>query len=156
MKRANKVIVVGYFAFYLVVSIIIFVSYLREIRTLRYTSALLSIILSIVVVTSIMYMRNKQDHRIKYMASAGLIIVTFLVAFAFDNYYMRFMAAIPFIANIISYDKKFYIIFGITNSAINIFSTYIKTYVTNIYSGEAIVDNWCATLAIVALMMVLY
>lgn len=86
IKRANKFIVVGYITFYLVLSIIVFVSYVREIRTLGYTSTLLSIILFIIASTIIMYMKNKHDPRIKYIASAGLMIVTFLVAFAFDNY----------------------------------------------------------------------
>lgn len=156
IKRANQFLVVGYVTFYLFVSIIVFISYLRNIRTLGYTSALLAIVLFIIVVTMIMYLRNKQDTRIKYIASAGLMIVTFLVAFAFDNYYMRFMAVIPFVVNIISYDKKFFIMFGIINSAINIFVTYIKTFVTHVYTGEAIVDHWSATLAITILMIFLY
>lgn len=65
------------------------------------------------------------------------------------------MAAIPFIANIISYDRRFFVIFGIINSVLNIFSTYIKTFITNVYTGEAIVDNWLATFAIIAMMIIL-
>lgn len=156
MKYANKFLVIGYIIFYLFVSGIVLISYLRGIRSLGYTSALLSIVLLIIVLTVSMFIRNKHDQRIRYIASTGLMIVTLLVAFAFDNYYMRFMAAIPFTINIISYDKKFFATFGIMNSILHIIVTFIKTFVTNVYTGEAIIDNWCATLAIAVLMLFLY
>lgn len=156
VKRANKFLVVGYISFYLFVSMIVFVSYMRDIRTLSYTLSLISIVLLIIFATAVMYIKNKQDPRIKYIASTGLVIVAFLVAFAFDNYYMRFMAVIPFTINIVSYDQKFFARFGMINCIVSIVVTYIKTFVTNVYTGEAIIDNWCATLAIVVLMLFLY
>jgi methyl-accepting chemotaxis protein len=156
MKRANRFLVIGNVIFYTFVSIIVSIYYLRGIRTLGYTCTLLAIIFTIIVITVVMYVKNKKDPRIRYVASTGLAVVTFLIAFAFDSYYMRILAAIPFVANIVSFDKKFIALFGIVISIINIFSTYIKAHVTHIYTGEAIFDNWCATIAIIALMLLIF
>lgn len=156
MKRSNRFLVIGYIVFYLFVSGIVVVAHLRGIRTFGYTSILLIIVFLIITLTLIMYIKNRKDPRIKYIASTGLMFVTFLVAFAFDNYYLRFMAAIPFVINIVSYDKKFSAIFGIITSVLNIFVTFIKVYVTHDYTGEAIVDNWIATLTIIALMFIIF
>ncbi|HJB24843.1 MAG TPA: hypothetical protein H9946_11945 [Candidatus Jeotgalibaca pullicola] len=156
LRSANKLLVIGYIIFYLFVLAIVVISYFRGIRSSGYTAAMASIVLLVISLTVIMFNKNKYDSRIKYIASSGLMIVTFLVAFAFDNYYMRFMAVIPFTLNVLSYDKKFFARFGMINSAINIIVTFLKTSILNEYTGEAIIDNWCATLAIVMFMVFLY
>lgn len=155
-RRSNRFLIIGYNLFYLFVSMIVIVWNLRGIRTLGYTMGMLSIVFLVVISTLIMYFKDKKDPRIKYIASIGLIFITLLVAYAFDNYYLRIMAAIPFVINIVSFDKKFSVIFGIITSGINISVTFIKVYVTQLYTGEAIVDNWFATIAIIALMLLVF
>src|SRR5699024_7150058 len=81
---------------------------------------------------------------------------TFLTAMAFDSYYLRFMAAIPVVANIISYDKKFIARLGIAVGLLNIITTVVKVYVMKEYTGEAIVEHWVATGAICLLMIFIY
>ena len=87
MKRANKFIVRGYMVFYTFVSLIILISCIRKIRTIGYTSALLGIIFLVTALTLIMYKKNQGDKRIKYIASIGLLLVTFIVTIAYSNYY---------------------------------------------------------------------
>lgn len=156
IRRVNRFIVIGYIVFYLFVSMIVLISAFRGIRTVGYTAMLLSIIVLVTISTIIMYTKNKKDSRIKYIASIGLLVITFLVAFAYDSYYLRFMAAIPFVGNIVSCDRKFSAIFGIAVSALNIFTTSIKIFITQVYTGEAIFDNWYATLAICVLMFLIF
>ncbi|WP_066896145.1 methyl-accepting chemotaxis protein [Clostridium nigeriense] len=156
VKKANKFIIQGYMFFYLFVAIIVVVSFLRGIRTLQYTLAFLFIIFLITLITNIMYKRNQTDGRIKYISSIGVLILTFLVSIAFNNYYLRFMAAIPFIANIVFYDKKFARISGLSVGILNIITTSIKVFGMKSYLGEEIVDHWCATLGIIVLMAFIY
>lgn len=156
IKKANKFIIQGYMFFYLFVAIIVVGSFLRGIRTLQYTIAFLVIIFLITVITNIMYRINQKDKRIKYISIIGVLILTFLVSIAFDNYYLRFMAAIPFIANIVFYDKKFAMISGLSVGILNIITTSIKVFGIKAYSGEDIVDHWCATLGIIVLMSFIY
>lgn len=156
MKRANKFTVRGYMIFYIFVSLIVLVSCLRKIRTIEYTSALLGIIFLVTALTVIMYKNNQGDKRIKYIASIGLLFVTFMISIAYSNYYLRFMAAIPFIGSIIFYDKKFVKVSVISVSLLNIITTFIKVFIIKEYSGEAIIDQICATIAIIGLMIYVY
>src|SRR5690625_918077 len=156
LERSNKLVVIGYVLLYLSVTMIVFVAYLRGFRTLGFTSTVLAIIVFVSAFTIIMYIKNNKDHRIKYIVSVGLLIVTFLTAMAFDSYYLRFMAAIPVVANIISYDKKFIARLGIAVGSLNIITTILKIYILKEYNGEEIVDHWVATGAICMLMALIY
>lgn len=156
LARSNKLVVIGYVLLYFFVTLIVFIAYLRGFRTLGFTTAVLSIIVLVSVFTVIMYIKNNRDHRIKYIVSVGLLIVTFLTAMAFDSYYLRFMAAIPVVANMISYDKKFIARLGIAVGLLNIITTVLKVYIMKEYTGEAIVEHWVATGAICMLMALIY
>lgn len=156
IKKANKLSIQGYMLFYLFVAIIVVVSFLNGIRTIQYTMGFLTIILTITVITNLMYKKNQRDSRIKYIASIGILILTLFVAIAFDNYYLRFMAAVPFIANIVFYDKKFAIISGLSVSFLNIFTTSVKVFQMKVYSGDAIIEQWCATIGVIFLMLFIY
>src|SRR5690625_3762153 len=156
LARSNKLVVIGYVLLYFFVTLIVFVAYLRGFRTLGFTSALLSVIVFVSAFTIIMFIKNNKDHRIKYIVSIGLLIVTFLTAMAFDSYYLRFMAAIPVVANIISYDKKVIARLGIAVGSLNIITTILKIYIFKEYIGEEIVEHWVATGAICMLMALIY
>lgn len=156
MKRGNIFVVRGYMFFYLVVSIIVLISCLRGIRTIQYTASLLTIIFITMAITIIIYRKNKSDTRIKYIASIGLMIITFVISIAYNNYYLRFMGAIPLVGNIIFYDKKFLNISTISMGLINIITTILKVFILKVYSGEDALDQICATLAILILMVLIY
>nr|WP_307991548.1 methyl-accepting chemotaxis protein [uncultured Niameybacter sp.] len=156
LKCANRFLVINYIIFYVFICSIVVSSALMGIRSIGYTVTLLSIVIFVSLATVIMYLKNKKDSKIKYVASIGLLLVTFLMAIAFNNYYLRFIAAIPFVVNIVYYDKKFAIISGLLVSLLNISTTSIKVFLMGAYTGDAIVDQWCATLAICMLMGIIF
>lgn len=156
LKSSNQFLVITYTIFYSFVSLIVLVSAFRGMRTAGYATMLLSVIILILAATITAFLKNKKDVKTKYIASIGLLIVTFLIGMAYNNYYLRFMATIPLVGNIVSFDKRFSIITGVATSSLNILITSIKVYVTKLYVGEDIIDNWCATLAICFLLFLVY
>ncbi len=154
IKRANKFLTAGYAVFYVFIIAVVVTACMRGVRSVGYTTFISGIILVSFVGTVALYIRNKADAKIRYLSSVGLLLVTFLISYAFDNYYVRFMAAIPLVGCILFYDKKFSAIVGSIFVGINTIVVLIKTFVTCAYSGEAALDQWGATLAI-ALLMVL-
>ncbi len=156
MKRANQFLTLGFLVFYVFVLCVVVTACVRGIRTVGYTGMLSVIILLTTIITIVRFLRNKSDVRIRYVATVGLLIVTFFMAWAFDNYYVRFMAAIPFAGCILFYDKKFSAISGIAVSALNAFVVAMKVAVLHVYEGEAVLDHVCATLAIMLLMALIY
>ena len=147
-KRANHFLAIGYIVFYLCVLCVVGIACLRGIRTVGYTVMIAVLIILATAGTLVLYQRRKDDPKIRYIA--------FVMGWAFDNYYVRFMAAIPLVACILFYDKKFAAFSGIAVSAVNLLVTASKTLALHTYQGENALDQWCATLAIILMMVVVY
>ena len=126
-KRANHFLVIGYIVFYLCVLCVVGIACLRGIRTVGYTVMIAVLIILATAGTLVLYQRRKDDPKIRYIATVGLLVITFVMGWAFDNYYVRFMAAIPLVACILFYDKKFAAFSGIAVSAVNLLVTASKT-----------------------------
>lgn len=156
LKRANRFLTIGFIVFYVFVLCVVGIACLRGIRSVGYTAMLALIILLVSATTVILFLRNSHDAKIRYIATIGLLIVTFLMSWAFDNYYVRFMAAIPFVGCLLFYDKKFSAISGIAVGALNIVVVFLKAMVLHLYTGEDVVDQWCAALAVCLMMVVNY
>lgn len=155
-KRANRFLTMGYIVFYVFVLMLVGIACARGIRSAGYTGMLAIIIILSVVITIILYIRNKTDVKVRYVATIGLFIITFLMSYAFDNYYVRFMAAIPLIAGVIFYDKIFAAVSGIAIGGLNIIINYLKISVLHTYEGEDAIDHICATIAICMLLLLVY
>ena len=156
LKKANSFLVLGFLIFYVFVMVVVVTACIRHIRTVGYTMMLSTIIALSILVTVVMFLRNRKDNKIRYMAIVGLLVVTFFMSFAFDNYYVRFMAAIPLVAGIIFFDTKFAAISSSLMAAMNILMTFLKISVIQAYQGEEALDHICATGAICVLMALVY
>lgn len=153
LNRANRFLTVGFVVFYVFILGVVITACVRGVRSVGYTTMISAIVLLSLVATSVLYLKNKSDVKVRYLALIGLLVVTFLISYAFDNYYVRFMAAIPLVGCIIFYDKKFSMISAVLVVTLNVIVVGLKTFVTGIYAGEAALDQWCATLAIAVMML---
>lgn len=154
LKRSNHFLVIGYIAYYVVVFGVVMTACLRGVRSVGYTS-LIAVIIGITILgTILLYRRDISGSSTRYAATVGLLFITFFISYAFDNYYVRFLAAVPLVGCIIFYDIKFMLITSISMMIINASVVAIKTGITHAYVGEEAIDQWGATLAI-ALMVVL-
>lgn len=153
LNRANRFLTTGFIVFYVFMLGVVVTACVRGVRSVGYTAMISMIVLVSLVVTSVLYMKNKSDVKVRYLALIGLLVVTFFISYAFDNYYVRFMAAIPLVGCILFYDKKFSTISAVSIVTLNVIVVALKTFVTGIYTGEAALDQWCATLAIAVMML---
>lgn len=156
LKRANQFLTIGFIVFYVFVLGVIFTACARGVRSVGYTVMVTIVIALTILITFILFLRDKSDVKIRYIATIGLLLVTFIMAWAFDNYYVRFMAAIPFVGCLLFYDRKFSAISGVAVSVVNIFVVLMKTAVLQVYQGEDALDQWCATFAIMLMMLLTY
>ena len=103
-----------------------------------------------------LYAKKPYDRNIKYIAFIGLMLVTFLVSYAFNNYYLRFMAAFPLVGCILFFDKKFSAITGVSFTIVNLLVNLARTFGTDPYTGETASDQFTATFGIMVLMALIY
>ena len=156
IKRTNRFMVVGYIIFYLVVTAIVWISGLRGFRSIGYCMMLTTIVLATTAVTMVSYAKMQYSNNIKYIAFIGLMLVTFLVSYAFNNYYLRFMAAFPLVGCILFFDKKFGAITGILFTGLNLAVNLVRTFGAEPYTGETASDQFTATFGIAVLMALIY
>ena len=156
MTRANGLYVLTSILFYIFAAVIVFVAYLRGIRSLGFTCMIGVVVLVMIVLNLMLYRTNSADRRIRYVLSTGLLVITFFTGIAFDAYYLRFMGAVPFIICIVFFDRRYSRFYGVVTSALNIIITVIKISVLHRCTGDETVDQICATLVICFMMLLIY
>lgn len=155
LKRANHFLTIGFIVFYAILLLIVVLAYNAGVRTLAYTRMIAGIIAASIIFTVILYLRNKTDTKTRYIATVGLFVITFLMAFAFDGYYIRILAAIPMIGCILFYDKRFSAISGIMLGLLNIVVTYLKIKEGK-YTGEYAAEQNYGTAAVCLMLLIIY
>ena len=155
-KRANSFLTIGFALFYVAVLGIVLTACARGIRSVGYTGKIGSFIVLSIIVIIALFKKNPSNPRIRYVSLIGLLIVTFFMSYAFDNYYVRFMAAIPFAGCILFFDKRFAVISGVSMGGLNVFMTFLKISVLKHYSGEEALNQVCATFAICFMLFLIY
>lgn len=156
IKKVHQMMIVSYSLFYTFSLMIIWVATLRGVRTLGYAGANTAVVAVFIGVMAFLFQKNHGDAKIKYVALAGVLCVLFLMAMAFDNYYVRFLAVLPFITGILFFDRKYSKISGAALAGVNIITTLIKGFVTRVYVGEDMMDQACATCVICVVMIFIY
>lgn len=156
MQRANHFLRISLLLFYLFVLAIVWIAVARGARTLFF-GILISVVIAVTTtVVEILSHLHHSDVKIRYATLVGLILVTLIMSYSFDNYYVRFMAVVPIVGSVLFFDKKFTIIAGISLSATNIFMNINKIVFMGAYEGEAALDQICATLGICMLLLLEY
>ena len=152
LKRMNRFVLVGYLVFYFAVLIIVWISGFRGYRTLGYCGMITGLVVAAVAAVVVNLRINPSSKWVKYVGFIGLMIITGIIAFGFNGYYLRLMAGLPLVGCILFYDKKFTAFTGCAFTALNLIINIIRM---NDYSdGAGFMDQVTATF-VVAFMMFL-
>lgn len=156
IKRTNKALTRGVIVYYIWILGLVWIAALRGVGTTGYAGMITALILICSIGAAVIYMRDNSSQQLKYLVSIGVFIISFFMAYAFDNYYVRFMSVVPFIGSIIYFDKKFTRIMGIGFGALNILMNVLKVAVQHQYSGEEAIDQMAATFTICVMLLLIY
>ena len=148
--------VVGYMIYYLMALLIVWVSGFRGFHSILYCVILTVTVAISSVIPMILYARNKKSPKIKYYALAGLMLSSFFLAWAFNGYYIRFMADLPLVGCILFFDKKFSAISGILFTALQLVVNIAREFGAQPYPDGSFMDQLTATLAIAVMMALTY
>lgn len=154
LKRSNRFLMIGFIVFYTAVLVSIIAAGVSGWRSMGYTVLVSGLTIATFLVDLVMYLKDKGDARLRYWSMAGLLIVTILVSYAFDSYYMRFLTIVPLIGYIVFFDLKFSIATAAIMVVVHMGTVAIKCFVLGSYTGDVAFDQWSAN-AVIALTMVL-
>ena len=174
LKRVNSFLATGYTIFYIVILSVSWESYFRGVRTLGYTGLLSVLTLIAMAINFLSTRKDKSQSRSRKIAFICFVVIAFLMAYAYDSYYVRFIAAIPFCGYVLLYDKKntarngniFLVVqqydkknVAVTGGiyfALNVFVNIIRIGVQHAYPKEVAIDHIYATFAIGLLIVLIY
>ncbi len=87
--------------------LIVLIAFLRGYRTMGFTMATFILSLGAVLIMFGFYKKDRCSTGIKWVSMVTLSMLTFLMTWAFDSYYMRFAVAAPIAVFILYYDARF-------------------------------------------------
>ena len=154
VKKINQYMSVSMVIFDLLILLVVTISVLQGNRSLAYGVTLASIMVITCVTSFVMVKKNPGTEKMKYMAFVGLFLVTFLISFAYNDYYMRFMTTVPFFGIVLYFDKNYsgLCAHGIAIPSIVIF--LYRAFVVKNYEGDML-SQLGATIVVAVVMYVL-
>lgn len=156
IKRTNNFVAMGFLVFFAFVLALIWVSCAQGIRSVGYSCMITVIILIVSVAQIVVNKVNPRSEKIRYISLVGLLIIMFLMGYAFDSDYVRYMAATPFIGTVLYFDKKFAVISSCAVGAVNVLLNILKIGVLHMYTGTAVMGHVATTLGICLLMFLVW
>ena len=135
--------------------IVVIVSFLTGFRTALYTGSMLVVMLVTVITGFVTLKRDSGNERLRWYIMIGLCIVMAMLVYAFKDYYMRFLAAMPLIPTVLCYDSKFSKVSTAIIAVENIFITLAKEFIWHGYVGDEFTQNIVAALAVTVMMCIL-
>lgn len=156
IKRVNQFLTMGAIVYYIWVLGLVWIAVARGVRTTGYAGMITILVLISVSGAFILFYRDKSSKKLRYIISIGVFVISFFMSYAFDNYYVRFMAIVPFIGCIIYFDKKFFNIMGILFGGLNILINVNKIAIAGVYTSEEALDQICATITICMMLFLMF
>jgi len=135
--------------------IIVIVSVIQGNRTLLYAIGMLAVMLATIIVGFVTLHKDKGNKKLRYLILIGLAIVSALLIYAYKDYYMRFLAAMPFMGAVLFYDYKFIKIASGIVSIENIGITLLRQFFLQGYQEGEFTPNLVAGLAVSVMMFLI-
>ncbi len=152
IKKVNMLLCISTTILYILSYTVVAVSFFQGNRTALYAGSMLVVMLATIITGFVTLKRNSGNENLRYYMMAGLNIVTAMLIYAYVDYYMRFLAVMPFLVCILFFDTRFSRITAILVSLENIVITLLRQFVWHNYAEDKFVPNLVAGLAVTVLM----
>ncbi len=156
LKKVNSFFCVTTAVVYVLSYLIVFVSFLQKNRTGVYAISMLLVMVATIVMGFVSLKKDSGNVRLRYYMLIGLSFVAAMLIYAYVDYYMRFLAVMPFLGCILFFDTKFLKIAAAIVSTENITITLFREFVLHTYTEEEFVPNLVAGLVVTAMMFLAF
>lgn len=154
-QKVNTLLCISTTILFLLSYIVVAVSFLQGNRTAVFAIGMLCVMLITLAIGFITLKKDSGSVSLRYYMMVGLCIVTAMLVYAYVDYYMRFLAVMPFLVCVLFFDRKFSQITAIIVSAENIIITLLRQFVWSNYEAEQFVPNLVAGITVTVLMFLM-
>ncbi len=152
IKKVNTFLCISTAVVYLLTYTVVVVSFLQGNRTALYAGGMLVVMLATIIIGFVTLKRDSGNEKLRWYVMIGLCIVMAMIIYAYKDYYMRFLAAMPLMATVLCYDSKFSKVTTVIVSAENILITLARQFLLQGYEGDEFTQNIVAALAVTVMM----
>lgn len=155
IQKVNGFLCISTTILFVLSYIIVIVSVLEGNRTVFYAAGMLLVMLGTVGTGFAILKKDSGNTKLRYFVMIGLCIVTAMLVYAYKDYYMRFLAALPFTGTVLFFDSKFSKISAAIVSVENVGITLVRAFFLQGYADGEFVPNLVAGLAVTVMMFLL-
>lgn len=156
VKKINHYLTTSMIVFDALILLVVTISVIRGNRTLLYGIGMFAIMLATFISCFVMTKKDAGSRQVRYIAFAGMFLVSLMIAYSYNDYYMRFMTTVPFLGTVLYFDKKYSALcahgIAIPNIAIFIY----RAFVANNYAGEMLAQLGATIVVAVVMYVLLY
>lgn len=152
IKKVNTFLCFSTLVVYLLTYIVVIVSVIQGNRTLTYAIGMLAAMLSTIIAGFVTLKRDSGSEKLRWYIMIGLCIIMAMIVYAYKDYYMRFLAAMPLMATVLCYDSKFSKVSTVIISLENILITLGRQFLWQGYEDDLFTQNIVASLAVTVMM----
>ena len=153
IKEVNTFLCYGTLVVFLLTYVVVAVSFMQGNRSAFYAIGMLVVMITTCVTGFITLKRDSGNEKLRWYMMIGLAIVIAMIVYAYKDYYMRFLGAMPLLATVLCYDTKFSRFSMLIVSSENILITLFKEFVLHGYeTGDEFTQNIVAALAVTVMM----
>lgn len=155
VKKINQYMSISMILFEALILLVVTISAIQGNRTWGYWGSLTAIMVITSIACLVMVKKNPGTGKMKYVAFVGLFLVTFMIAFVYNDYYMRFMMTVPFLGIVFYFDKKYSGLCAHGIAIPNILIFAYRAFVINNYESDDMLAQLGATIVVAVVMYVL-
>ena len=152
IKKVNTFLCISTSVVFLLSYVIVIVSFLQGNRTALYAVSMLLVMLATIITSFVTLKRDSGNERLRWYIMIGLSIVIAMIVYAYKDYYMRFLGAMPLLATVLCYDTKFSKATLLIVSSENIVITLCRQFFWQGYEGDEFTQNLVSALAVTVMM----
>lgn len=156
VKKINTYFSVSMVIFDALIMLVVSISVLQGNRTLGYGIAMLAIMLATCVTCFVMQAKKAGSTKLRYVAFVGMFLVMVMIAVVYDDYYMRFMTAVPFLGIILYFDKKYSALCAHGIAIPNILIFAYRAFVADSYESDMLPQLGATIVVTVVMYVILY
>ena len=106
LKRTNNFLMLAYTAYYMYIMALLVTSFIRGERSIGLCGMIGTMAIIALVISWIVYLRNKKSTRLKYVQLLGQTLIGWIVAFAYSQDFAILIGGFLLIGAILYFDKK--------------------------------------------------
>ena len=155
VKKINRYVVISMALFDLLIMLVVTISVMDGNRTPLYWLGMAAIMITTWVTSFVMIKKDPGNRKMRYVAFAGMFIISLMIAWCYNDYYMRFMTTVPFLGTVLYFNKRYSKVCAHGIAIPNILIFLYRAFVANNYTNNDMLAQLGATIVVAVVMYVL-